>query len=316
MDIAEKRVPQDGGFSEVYKGSTVNFRVSSFPAIAGERIVMRILMHMGAMDLQALGMEEFMAQEIRGMVERPHGMLLVTGPTGSGKTSTLYSIIRHLESPQVNIMTLEDPVEYRFTYVTQGQTNPKAGFTFASGLRSILRQDPDIIMVGEMRDKETADTAFKAALTGHLVLSSIHTSSAVETVVRLIDMGLERFVVASALRGLIGQRLVRKLCLNCRKEVPLEDVEREIIQAGPEQTTTFKECGCHLCNFTGYSGRTGIFELLAVDEDFSSLIKDEHTTRRDLEAEMKRRSLITIQESGLKLVKMGITSMEEVIRCS
>lgn len=241
-------------------------------------------------------------------------MVLVTGPTGSGKTSTLYALLRHLEKPQRNIVTLEDPIEYRFESIVQGQTNPKAGFTFARGLRAILRQDPDIIMVGEMRDKETADTAFKAALTGHLVLSSVHTNSAVETVIRLFDMGVERYVVASALRAMVGQRLVRCLCDRCREAVPLTDSVRQLLGAPPELTEVYREVGCHGCNHTGFMGRTGLFELVELDETLADLLRLDSTSRTTLAKAMTERGIRTIRQAGFDLVIDGTTSLDEVLR--
>jgi type II secretory ATPase GspE/PulE/Tfp pilus assembly ATPase PilB-like protein len=314
LDIAEKRVPQDGAFTDLVGTERMSFRVSTFPAEHGEKVVVRILTNQAALPLRDLGMPDGMAQALERVVSQPHGMVLVTGPTGSGKTSTLYALLRFLEQPERNIVTLEDPIEYRFERITQGQTNPKAGFTFARGLRAILRQDPDIIMVGEMRDQETADTAFKAALTGHLVLSSLHTNSAVETVIRLFDMGLERYVIASSLRVLVGQRLARLLCERCREPVPLDPATRAQLCAPPEVQQIFGEVGCPACNRTGFSGRTGLFEVVELDDAFADLIRKDTTTRATLGQEMARRGIRSIRRAGFDLVIAGRTSLAEVFR--
>ncbi len=314
LDISEKRLPQDGAFTELLRGERINCRLSTFPGESGEKVVVRLLSRIGAHELGDLGMEESMAQRLYDVVSRPQGMVLVTGPTGCGKTSTLYSLLRHLESPQVNIMTLEDPIEYRFKHITQGQTNAKAGFSFARGLRATLRQDPDIIMVGEMRDFETADVALKAALTGHLVLSSLHTNSAVETVIRLIDMGLERFVVAAALRAIVGQRLVRLLCERCRE--PMEPDARTLELLGVEacQQPIYRESGCHGCNHSGFSGRTALFELVRLDQDLSDLIKLERSGRKTLKREIAQRGIRSLRQAGYAAVLAGRTSLPEVFR--
>jgi len=314
LDIAEKRVPQDGAFTQLVNGDKVSFRVSTFPGEHGEKVVLRILSHVTTLALRELGMPNPLAQQLEAVVARPHGMVLVTGPTGSGKTSTLYALLRHLETPERNIVTLEDPIEYRFEHITQGQTNPKAGFTFARGLRAILRQDPDIIMVGEMRDKETADTAFKSALTGHLVLSSLHTNSAVETVIRLIDMGVERFVIASALRALVGQRLVRVLCERCRDPQPIDAELRHLLGAPSHIDHVYREAGCHSCNHTGFAGRMGLFELVELDTELADLLRSSDTTRGTIEQELQRRGFQTIRDAGFAAVVAGRTSLNEVYR--
>jgi general secretion pathway protein E len=314
LDIAEKRVPQDGAFAQVVNGEKVSFRVSTFPGEHGEKVVLRILSHTTTLALRELGMPNPQAITLEQVVARPQGMVLVTGPTGSGKTSTLYALLRHLERPERNIVTLEDPIEYRFEHITQGQTNPKAGFTFARGLRAILRQDPDIIMVGEMRDKETADTAFKSALTGHLVLSSLHTNSAVETVIRLFDMGVERYVIASALRCLVGQRLVRSLCERCREPVPLDDATRALLNAPAGVDHIYREAGCHGCNQTGFAGRRGLFEIVELDTQLADLLRSTATTRTAIEAELARRGILTIRDAGFAAVVTGETSLNEVYR--
>ncbi len=314
LDIAEKRVPQDGAFTQQTSSGRHSFRVSTFPGEHGEKVVVRILSHGSTLALRQLGMPNHLAIQLEAVVARPHGVVLVTGPTGSGKTSTLYALLGHLERPERNIVTLEDPIEYRFQSIVQGQTNPRAGFTFARGLRAILRQDPDIIMVGEMRDKETADTAFKAALTGHLVLSSVHTNSAVETVIRLFDMGVERYVVASALRAMVGQRLVRRLCDRCREPVPLTDSIRAMLDAPSDVRHVYREVGCHACSHTGFMGRTGLFELVEFDERLSDLLRLDSTSRTGLAKAMADRGIQTVRRAGFAMVTAGATSLDEVFR--
>ena len=242
-------------------------------------------------------------------------MVLVTGPTGSGKTSTLYGILHETDGKSRNICTLEDPIEYRFDDVIQAQTNPRIGFTFARGLRSVLRQDPDVIMVGEMRDAETADIAFKAALTGHLVLSTLHTSSAIETFVRLFDMGLERYVVASALNGMLAQRLVRRLCQQCRRPVSSTGdthalFEKHDVAIGQ----LYQAVGCDQCHGTGYAGRTGIFELIEADDELKDLVKSEETTRVELTDFLEGRGHHGLRRQGLNHAGRGETSIDEVLR--
>ncbi|MCA9547154.1 MAG: Flp pilus assembly complex ATPase component TadA, partial [Myxococcales bacterium] len=236
--------------------------------------------------------------------------------TGSGKTSTLYALISEIDATRKNICTLEDPIEYRFEHVVQGQVHDRAGFSFAKGLRAMLRQDPDVIMVGEMRDAETATIAFKAALTGHMVLSSLHTNSAIETFVRLFDMGLERYVVASALSAMIGQRLVRRLCLQCARPSAPSAVHLELMaEAGaPPTERIYEPVGCPVCNETGYRGRTGIYELIQVDDELQDLVKAESTTRAALRSYMRERHLHGLRVTGFELVRKGITSVDEVMR--
>ena len=316
LDISERRLPQDGAFEFMFRNEVVKLRVSTFPTEFGEKVVMRVANRASnAIGLGRLGLMHEDVVRLREIVAGTHGIVLVVGPTGSGKTSTLYSLIAERESTAVNIVTLEDPIETRFEQVIQAQTNPKVGFTFAVGLRAILRQDPDVVMVGEMRDFETADVAFKAALTGHLVLSSLHTSTAVETVVRLIDVGLERFVVATALRAIVCQRLVRRLCTTCRQPAFLDAAERELLGV-PERggSAIYKAKGCPHCNDTGYSGRTGIFEIIEVGAELSDLLKDAATTRTRLEEFLNHAGVTRLRDRGFELVREGVTSLDEVIR--
>ena len=314
IDIAEKRLPQDGTFRIEVSGRPVDVRISTFPTEYGEKIVLRLLMReKEALTLDGLGVTPELAKRLCAMAQRAHGLLLVTGPTGSGKTSTLYALLHEIDARARNITTLEDPIEYRFADVIQGQTNPKIGFSFARGLRAMLRQDPDVILVGEMRDAETADIAFKAALTGHLVLSSLHTNSAIETLVRLFDMGLERYVVASALDGMLAQRLVRKLCTHCRAPRTYDEALWTLCGADAE-TTLYTATGCNRCTSTGYRGRTGIFELIEVDDALNDMVKAEDTTRTALREFLEQRGYLGLREAGYALVRAGITSPEEVLR--
>lgn len=316
LDIAEKRLPQDGAFRLVVDGQEVDVRLSSFPTEFGEKVVLRLLNNdKTRIGLSRLGMPDGVAARLEAFARRSQGMLLVCGPTGSGKTSTLYAVLRQIDARSRNIMTLEDPIEYRFEDIIQGQANPRIGFDFAKGLRAMLRQDPDVIMVGEMRDAETADIAFKAALTGHLVLSSLHTGSAIETFVRLFDMGLERYVVASALKGMLGQRLVRRLCTRCRRPLAESAELRRRVMASPgEAMTVYGPVGCTACNHTGYAGRVGIFEFIEADDELTDFVKDESVSRVALREYLERRGYMGLALNGYALVRRGITSVEEVLR--
>ncbi len=323
LDIAERRLPQDGIFSHHFQAEEVRFRVSTLPTDFGEKVVLRLLSsNRLVVDLDRLGAPLPMTAQVRAILRRPSGMVLVSGPTGSGKTSTLYALVRELLDQKLNIVTLEDPIEYRFKGVAQSQTNPPAGYDFATGLRAILRQDPDVILLGEIRDIETARIAFKAALTGHLVLSSLHTRNATEVLIRLIDMGLERYVVASALRAVIGQRLVRTVCSACRTRGPLSDATREKLRMLPKRelrllaggsgvVVTGKGCG--RCNDTGYQGRTGVFELLDVDESMQELIRTEGTGQAQFAEEVAKRGMPDVRQVGFAKALEGVTTFDEVL---
>lgn len=321
MDIAERRVPQDGAFSMRFKGRRVDFRVSTFPTSHGEVIVIRILDRAGLkLELTNLGFPETLATEMRSVVNQPNGILLVTGPTGSGKTSTLYALLKELDSATKKIITLEDPVEYELKDITQGQTHPKAGFTFAKGLRSILRQDPDVIMVGEVRDGETAQIAIQASLTGHMVMSTLHTNSASAAVARLLDMGLEPFLMATSISGILAQRLVRSLCNNCKVPYHLTPEERTSLgvewPSGNENPQLYKAGGCIYCNNLGYRGRLGIFEFIKCDAEVESMII-RRISGKDLErAIIDSRNHRTLRVDGLEKVEAGQTTLEEVLRVS
>jgi type II secretory ATPase GspE/PulE/Tfp pilus assembly ATPase PilB-like protein len=316
LDVAEKRVPQDGGFtvSTGPSGGT-RFRVSTLPTDYGEKVCLRLLSQRGAfLELGRLGMSPQIIERLRRCLEASNGVVLVTGPTGSGKTSTLYSMLRMLDAKSRNVVTLEDPIEIRFPDIVQTQISPKSGYTFSSGLRAVLRQDPDIVMVGEMRDQETADIALKAGLTGHLVISSLHTNGAIDTFMRLIDMGLERFVVASAVRAIVCQRLIRQLCPDCRVEVQPDQATVAILRAENGASRIWAEKGCERCEGTGFRGRTAIFELVEVDDQLADLVKSEKTLRADYKELLARRNIDSLRSAGLAHVRAGTTSLKEVLR--
>lgn len=276
MDISEKRIPQDGKFSALVNGQSIDFRISTFPAQYGEKTVVRILDRSHNMlALEQLGFTHTVQSTMTHLVNRASGFFLVTGPTGSGKTTTLYSLISHIKHPGKNIVTLEDPIEYNVTGITQGQVYPEIGFSFARGIRALLRQDPNIIMVGEIRDEETARVALQAALTGHLVLSTVHTNNAPSTIMRLLDMRIEPFLLNAALSGILAQRLARKLCLACRYEAEISSEEQELIKKLHITIhASFKSSGCSACHNLGYKGRTGIFELLQMTSHMRAVIPD------------------------------------------
>ncbi|AUX43864.1 hypothetical protein SOCE26_053200 [Sorangium cellulosum] len=316
MDMTERRLPQDGQFSlELHGHPLIHLRASTFPAIHGETLVLRVLLSHQLIALDKLGLAEGDLPRLERLADRPSGLIVVCGPTGSGKTSTLYSLIKVMKTSELSIVTLEDPIEVEFADITQGQTNPRQGFTFAAGLRAILRQDPDVIMVGEMRDPETAQIALQASLTGHLVLSTLHTSDAVDTVARLVDLGAESWIVANALLAVIAQRLVRRLCEECAETYEIEtsvtgDEEQVLIEKGTELK---RAVGCPTCHQTGYRGRTGLFEMLELDDDLRELVKARSGKRAYREA-ARNAGLVPLREAGLARVKAGVTSLDEVLR--
>lgn len=320
MKIDEKRIPQDGRFNFRTGDEEVDLRVSSLPTVHGEKIVMRLLSKaLHVPELTELGLRGRALTNLQAAIRVPHGIILVTGPTGSGKTTTLYSLLSIINTPRVNIMTLEDPVEYQIGGITQVQTNPQAGLTFSSGLRSFLRQDPNIIMVGEVRDKETAELAIQASLTGHLVFSTLHTNSASGALPRLLDMEMEPFLLASSMTCVVGQRVCRKICENC-KEVyePVAEVVADVKAIlGPLLMTTkiqfYRGKKCQECNGTGYSGRIGIFEVLPVTEKIGRLIL-EHSPSSKIEAEAKLNGMIDMKQDGYLKTLEGLTTLEEVLR--
>ncbi len=282
LDISEKRLPQDGRFSLKIKEHNIDVRLSTMPVQYGESVVMRLLDQTGGMlDLQALGMPVNLCNHFESLVRRPHGMVLVTGPTGSGKTTTLYSALKLLNVPETKIITVEDPVEYKLPRVNQVQVHSEIGLTFAKVLRSALRQDPDIVLVGEMRDEETAEIGLRAAMTGHMVLSTLHTNDAVGTVIRLLDMGIKSYLLASALHAIMAQRLVRRICESCSQTIELNEQQKSWLLANSNENpidTSFKRgLGCSHCNYTGYLGRIGVYELLDFDQELTSTLSRGNT---------------------------------------
>lgn len=312
LDIAEKRIPQDGRMALRIGGRAIDVRVSTLPSNHGERVVLRLLdKNSVRLDLAALGMSPQNQQRIDALIQRPHGIILVTGPTGSGKSTTLYAALSRLNASERNIMTVEDPIEYELDGIGQTQVNPKVDMTFARGLRAILRQDPDVVLVGEIRDGETAQIAVQASLTGHLVLSTLHTNSALGALSRLQDMGIEPFLLSTSLLAVLAQRLVRTLCPDCRqpREADAVQAAQMGIAAG---TTLWQPQGCRECGFTGYRGRTGIHELLLIDDRVRTAIHDGESELSI--ARLLRDEHATLRQDGLGKVLAGVTSWEEVVR--
>ncbi|WP_144477697.1 GspE/PulE family protein [Cytobacillus oceanisediminis] len=315
LDITENRIPQDGRIKVNIDFHPVDLRVSTMPTVFGEKVVMRIL-DMGSTlnDIEKLGFNKQNVDRFLKMITKPNGIVLITGPTGSGKSSTLYAALNKLNSEEVNIITIEDPVEYQLEGINQIQVNQNVGMTFAAGLRSILRQDPDIIMVGEIRDKETVEVSVRASLTGHLVLSTLHTNDALSSVTRMLDMGVEPFLVASSLSGVVAQRLVRKVCRDCAKAQ--EPTKREIdifAKRGIQIDTVWKGSGCSSCNMTGYRGRIAIHEVLDINEELRKAIMNEEPVTVLREIAVKNETIFLIDD-GLLKVKQGLTTTEEVLR--
>lgn len=313
LDIAEHRLPQDGRFRMRIGSKDVDFRVSIVPSVLGEKVALRILDKSQALlNLDALGFEEGVVEKIKQVSLRPHGMIISCGPTGCGKTTTLYSILKYIDSPEKNIITVEDPIEYELKGINQVQVRPEVGLTFASSLRSILRQDPDIIMVGEIRDFDTVDIAIKAALTGHLVLSTLHTTTACGSVTRLVNMGVEPFLVTSSLLGVLAQRLLRKLCLECREEGEVPEYVRKVLNLEKE-VKVYKPKGCKKCGNTGYRGRIGICEFLEITETIKELIL-KSSPEGNLKERARQEGMQTLREDAVLKLKKGLTSLEEVLR--
>ncbi|MBQ9808426.1 MAG: Flp pilus assembly complex ATPase component TadA [Ruminococcus sp.] len=314
MNIAEKRIPQDGRFSQVVDGTTLDVRVSSLPMVHGEKIVIRILStgQIALRKITDLGMSDYNYQLFESMLRVPQGVILVTGPTGSGKTTTLYAALGEIAKPNVNVVTVEDPVEKAIDGINQCQVNQKAGMTFAAALRSILRQDPDIVMVGEMRDSETADIGIRAAITGHLVLSTLHTNDAASTVVRLVDMGVAPYMVATSLIGVIAQRLVKVLCPECKTPRMSTEEENELMQI-PHSIQIFEPCGCQNCNNTGYKGRTAIHEIIHCNQAVSTIIAA-NGSKEEIEAAAKANGTKLLRDNVSELVQAGVTSINELVR--
>lgn len=314
LDIAEKRLPQDGRISLTLGGRGVDVRVSTLPSRYGERVVMRLLdKDQGLRSLDALGMGERMLGQFKASLQTPNGIILVTGPTGSGKTTTLYAALNLLNDRTRNILTVEDPIEYAIDGVGQTQVNPKIGMTFAAGLRAILRQDPDVVMVGEIRDPETAQIAVQASLTGHLVFSTVHTNDALAAITRLRDMGVEPYLLASTLRAIVAQRLVRRLCSDCKTPAVIGASEAALLRSvGAEGATVYEAAGCVPCHGSGYVGRIGLYEFAAVDDEIRRRIHA-GDTEQDMAAHAFRNA-DPLLRSGLKCAAAGVTSLSDVLR--
>jgi len=313
LDISEKRLPQDGRTSIKLSGKTLDIRVSVLPTFYGERVVMRILMQSEDIpSLENLGIDINITKKLIDLSHNAHGMILVTGPTGSGKSTTLHSLLHKIQSRDKNIITVEDPVEYKSDTINQIQVNEAVGLTFASGLRSILRQDPDIIMVGEIRDEQTASIAVQSALTGHLVFSTLHTNTAPSAITRLLDMGVERFLISSALLGVLAQRLVRVVCQKCKEEDELSDYYKKEFEI-KTNPTIYKEVGCKECNFTGYTNRVAIAELFIMQENVQTALKQnvDDTILKDLAS---KNGMISIKHQLIDMVLKGTTTLSEAIR--
>ena len=314
MDIAETRAPQDGRISLSLSGRRVDFRVSTLPTVHGENIVLRVLdRQKGIVALEALNLTDDELTTLKLMVARPEGIILVTGPTGSGKTTTLYSILNYLNNESVNIMTLEDPVEYPTTMIRQTSASETSRLDFANGIRSMMRQDPDIILVGEIRDEDTASMAFRAAMTGHQVFSTLHTNSAFGVIPRLLDIGVKPDIMAGNIIGVVAQRLVRKLCDNCKQQYELDDIERNLLGLKVRQHTIYKATGCDACNHQGYRGRLALMEILRFDQDTDEVIARRGTMREFMRLALSK-GFRPLADTGVARVLDGTTSLEEVSR--
>lgn len=314
MNIAEKRLPQDGRISVEVDGREYDLRVSILPTLFGEKIVIRVANKQTfVLQKDELGFNEYESKQFENMLLNPHGIILVTGPTGSGKSTTLYSALSEINRPDINIVTVEDPVECIIEGVNQVQVNTKTGMTFATGLRSILRQDPDVIMIGEIRDSETAEIAVRAAITGHLVLSTMHTNDAPSSVLRLIDMGIEPYMVSSSMVGVIAQRLVRRICKNCRVQYTATNEEMEMLGLGGEKPMLYKGRGCPMCNKTGYRGRQGIYEVMTVSKIHREMINNRCSEVR-LKDYSVESGMLTLRDNLIKKVLAGETTVDELIK--
>jgi len=318
LNIAERRLPQDGRIQMRAQGKEIDMRVSTVPTMYGESIVMRLLdKHSVKLSLESLGFSASNYEKIQAQLKHPHGVMLVTGPTGSGKTTTLYSALTQLNTPERKILTVEDPVEYELEGINQIQANPKIGLTFSDALRSIVRQDPDVIMIGEMRDAETARIAIQSALTGHLVLSTIHTNDAGSGVTRLLDMGLEDYLLTSSINSILAQRLVRRLCPQCRQSSPalpevIEDLNLRDYQ--PEgEIKQWRAVGCSACGHTGYKGRSAVHEILIMDDDIRRLVLN-HADGGEIQQQARKAGMITLFEDGIDKALKGVTTLEEIMR--
>ena len=315
LDIAERRIPQDGHFRVMLDQGFINIRVSILPTVFGEKAVLRVLASAGKLDYAGqFGMDDYSYNQFLPMLNVPNGIVYITGPTGSGKSTTLYMVLEYLSGRNVNISTIEDPVEKNLPGVNQTQVNPVAGMTFDIGLRALMRQDPDIIMVGETRDGETAGTSVRAAITGHMVLSTLHTNDAVSSIVRLEDMGVETYLVANSLVGLVAQRLLRKVCPECGKEVDTTDRERLFLGGNVKKIR--RGTGCPHCSNTGYRGRIAIHEVLAVDNEIRRMIIRKASVEEIIQYGREKKKMRTLKESGLELIRQGVTTPEELMKVS
>lgn len=313
MDVAERRMPQDGRMTFSAGLRRVDLRMASLPTVYGEKIVVRILdPEMAQLSLSALGMRPEVETGVKTLLKRPNGLILVVGPTGSGKTTTLYALLRELNSDEQNIISIEEPVEYQLLGVNQVQVNPTAGLSFAVGLRHILRQDPDVIMIGEIRDEETARIAITASLTGHLVLSTLHTNTAAEALARLLDMGIEPYLLASAVSGVLSQRLVRRLCERCKTTYPISEAEKRALRLPTSITLLYRSTGCTDCLGTGFRGRIGIHEFLQYNQEIKELVLSRHNSR-EIEQQAMVSGMLTVFEDGLMKAIRGLTTVEEVL---
>jgi general secretion pathway protein E len=316
INIAEKRLPQDGRFEVKIGIQQIDVRVSTLPTTFGERVVMRLLNKSSSVfDLREMGLSEKQLEVVNELVRSPNGIILVTGPTGSGKTTTLYSVLSSINTPDINIITIEDPVEYQLKGISQIQVNPKIELTFARGLRSIVRQDPDVILVGEIRDRETAEIAVQSALTGHLVFSTLHTNDSASAITRLVDIGIEPFLISSSLLAVIAQRLVRMLCEHC-KEPYKPDMTMQALGLRPDRLnkyTFYRARGCDQCFQTGYRGRVGIYEIMLMGHKLKTLIQKTYDSFQ-IKQEALKLGMTTLRRDGLEKVLRGITTIEEVVR--
>lgn len=315
LDIVERRKPQDGRFRVRVEDREVDLRISTLPVAFGEKVVVRLLDRSTAfVSLDKLGFSSEILEKFKPLINKPYGIILVTGPTGSGKTSTLYATLTKLNSEERNIITLENPREYLLEGINQAEVNPEIGFTFANGLRAILRQDPNIIMVGEIRDFETAEIAIRAALTGHLVLSTLHTNDAAGAITRLLDIGIEPFLISASVIGVLAQRLVRVICTNCKEEyTPTDDICEKIGLNRDKKVVLYRGKGCLICRRTGYRGRIGIFELITMDNNLRELIA-KHLPTVEIKQAAKKTGMKTLQEDGYDKALKGLTTLEEVLR--
>jgi type IV pilus assembly protein PilB len=317
LDIAERRLPQDGRIELVVNNNPVDLRISVLPTMFGESVVMRVLDRSNVqLSLDKIGLRDDELEEVRGLIRRPNGIVVVTGPTGSGKTTSLYAALNELNEPETKILTAEDPVEYDIDGLIQCQVNTEQDLTFARLLRSFLRQDPDVILVGEIRDLETAQIAVQASLTGHLVFSTLHTNDAPSSILRLLDLGMDAFLLTATIEAIVAQRLVRRICLGCKEEyVPTDEelMELQLRRADVEGRTFFRGRGCDNCNHSGFKGRRAIFEIMELDDQLREMIMNEASTNV-LRAEARKRGMRTLREGGLLSIYEGQTTIDEVVR--